>query len=190
MKRGRVLVLFLFALFIFSCASVRVSGHPPAFKAFSKLKSFEKCKIGVLPFSSGHPETGRLLSNSITTAIMKLGASVTDRSYLAQVLVEQGISLSGITENIDFKKIGKIIDIQYLMAGTVRTHSGSSFSGTITDATVKFIDVVSGEVVSTAIYSLETGRGGYEFSAHARSPFEIGEKLADGLMGKSEIKRE
>jgi curli biogenesis system outer membrane secretion channel CsgG len=140
---------------VIACASPA----PPNPKSYST----PSCKIagkalGVLPFYSDIPSVGFLVSDTVGANLIDSGCKVIERSYLASILEEHGLSQTGITESIDYRKIGKITSVDYLLVGNVEVKERSKFrmlgkfaSGEqyteISWATARIVDVTTGLVI-------------------------------------------
>ena len=115
MKKIGVCTVVL-ALVLGACASPA----PPIPKSYST----PSCKIagkalGVLPFYSDIQSVGLVVSDTVGANLIDSGCKVIERSYLTSILEEHGLSQAGITESIDYRKIGKITSVDYLLVGNV-----------------------------------------------------------------------
>jgi curli biogenesis system outer membrane secretion channel CsgG len=139
---------------VIACASPA----PPNPKSYS-TPSFKIAgkALGVLPFYSDIPSVGFLVSDTVGANLIDSGCKVIERSYLASILEEHGLSQTGITESIDYRKIGKITSVDYLLVGNVEVKERSNFlmlgkfaSGEqyteISGATARIVDVTTGQV--------------------------------------------
>jgi curli biogenesis system outer membrane secretion channel CsgG len=137
-----------------------------------------------LPFYSTVPETGAIISDTIGNNLMGLGVNIIERTYLNSLLQEQGFSISDKTENIDFTKIGKIINVNYLLLGTVevserpysRGFGAFRKSGTfsyIPSVSARIVNVSTGEVLISCSYSVPKKLWS--------QPVKIGENIATAI---------
>ena len=109
---------------ITACASPT----PPIPKSYSTPSCNIAGKVlGVLPFYSDIPSVGFLVSDTVGANLIDSGCKVIERSYLASILEEHGLSQTGITENVDYRKIGKIASVDYLLVGNVEAKERSKF---------------------------------------------------------------
>jgi curli biogenesis system outer membrane secretion channel CsgG len=109
------------------CVAPATSASP-----IPKSYSTPSCKIvgkalGVLPFYSDIPSVGVLVSDTVGANLIDSGCKVIERSYLASILEEHGLSQTGITESIDYRKIAKITSVDYLLVGNVEAKERSKF---------------------------------------------------------------
>ena len=143
-------------------------------------------RLGLLPLTSNKPMVGNVVSDTIGNKLLDSNLKVVDRTYLVKIIEEQGISLAGLTERIDYSRIGKLSNVDFILVGTVtmvdrtyelvplpihRAHSYTECSG----ATARIIDVTTGDVLVSAVY--DTTR----VSLKWQRPTQIGQALATGL---------
>jgi curli biogenesis system outer membrane secretion channel CsgG len=157
-----------------------------------KSYSTPNCKIagkalGILPFYSDIPSVGFLVSDTVGANLIDSGCKVIERSYLASLLKEHGLSQTGITESIDYRKIGKITSVDYLLVGNVEAKERSKFfmlgtfaSGQqyteISGATARIVDVTTGQVIVAVTWHKKKP---------TKDPIMVGEELASAI--KQEI---
>lgn len=135
----------------------------------------EKPKVAVVDFkeiASKVSGVGAFAANKVSDLCSTIKTiNVIDRDHLKQILKEQNFSLTGIVENFDQNKVGKISGLNYLIVGDVSqcsvtrkfheyTKKIKQKNGTYTSKKVKYwewigtgtiqlkiIDVVSGEIL-------------------------------------------
>ncbi len=192
MKRFAVLVL---AFLMLSCTA-----HEYPYTVYSRPgANVSDAKIAVLPFSSTTREVEFLASDLVSQNLIKNGFRIVDRSYLQNILQEQEVSLTGLTKDTSLQKIGKLVEADYLLVGTVRVEtkvesSGVafkklSFSGVeqkefISGMSIRVLSVETGEVVIGSPYALERTRNGEPDTNHARPLSAIGQGLVNYILGK------
>jgi curli biogenesis system outer membrane secretion channel CsgG len=158
----------------------------------SRSYSTPSCKVagkalGVLPFYSDITSVGLVVSDTAGANLIDSGCKIIERSYLATILKEHGPSQTGITESIDYRKIGKITNVDYLLVGNVEAKERSKFlvlgrfaqGGQYTEisgATARIVDVFTGQVVVAVTWHKKKP---------ARDPIMVGEELASAI--KQEI---
>jgi hypothetical protein len=168
MQRLRYLVLtgiFLVSLVAFtSCASVpdvaeeqqlssgidergmkaRVYVHPNAGKRVYQ-------KVAVMPFRAPVELAGASMSDLFATELLYTHKyELVERSQMEQVLGEQALGLKGVTESAVAIRVGKILNVQGVIVGTVPEY-GSKASGaaelSAIGLNVRMIDVNDGSIV-------------------------------------------
>jgi curli biogenesis system outer membrane secretion channel CsgG len=165
---------------VIACASPA----PPIPKSYSA----PSCKIagkalGILPFYSDIPSVGFIVSDTVGANLIDSGCKVIERSYLASILKEHGLSQTGITESIDYRKIGKITSVDYLLVGNVEAKERSKFFmlGTfakgeqyteISGATARIVDVTTGQVIIAVTWHKKKP---------TKDPVLVGEELASAI---------
>ena len=98
--------------------------------------------IAVLDFEAVNcaPELARGASELVRAELVGRGdLRLVERSRLAQVLQEQALALSGLTEG-DAAQVGQLVEADYVLLGSV-----TEFDGAFTVA-VRFVNVASGMV--------------------------------------------
>ena len=114
---------------------------------------------------------------------------VIERTYLADIVKEQGLSLTGLTQNTDYTKIGHLADVDFLVVGSVGIleinsyrgyggifTTGKSFSY-INNASARIVDVYTGQVMVSCFYKLPGGAGNSDWL----DPNVVGEALAEAI---------
>lgn len=174
-----------------SCASTaaeqyyvrKLSGKEKAYLRVTTIKSnanrtITGGRLGLLPLDCNVPKVGNVISDTIGHNLLDTPLVIVERTYLARIVEEQGISLTGLTESIDYSRIGKLSNVDYLLLGTVtmvdHPYRGSFYT-TCTGATARIVDVVTGEVIIGVVY--DTTRVELKW----QRPTQIGEALATAL---------
>lgn len=124
---------------------------------FSKIKS-----IVVLPFSEtyksatdivfGPVHSKDVIAESVdvfSIELLDVGINVIDRTLLDKVLSEQKLSLSGLMEKQDYQKIGKLVNADAILWGSVSLVK--QIGKRRGEVSVRLIDVGTGTVVYTSI---------------------------------------
>lgn len=139
--------LFTFLLLIACTPNVTVHSKPET--------NIQGGKLGILPFQCLSPEIGVAVSDVTGANLLGSPFSVIERSYLTQILQEQGLSVTGITENPNLNEIGNLSGVDYLLVGNVTIMSMRR--RWILEATVRLVDVKTGEVVLAILYKPTDG---------------------------------
>jgi hypothetical protein len=97
-----------------------------------------------------------LLADAIGIELVGLGFTIVERGRLQAILEELKLSLSGITREEDFRRVGEILNVDGLVfvASTVSPY----FPSRVGSATVKIVEVQTGTLIGGVIY--QNGRGG------------------------------
>jgi len=124
---------------------------------FSKIKS-----IVVLPFSETYKSARNILSGPVNSKdviaesvdvfsmeLFDAGINVIDRTLVDKVLSEQKMSLSGLMENEDYQKIGKLVNADAILWGSISLVK--QIGRRQAEISVRLIDVGTGTVVYTSI---------------------------------------
>jgi curli biogenesis system outer membrane secretion channel CsgG len=170
MKRNSPLMMAIFAVFFLlstSCTSVKSYSKPGT--------TLRGARIGVLPFDCSLPDIGNTVSDTLGANLLGSECTIIERTYLLRILEENGLSMTEIGGNPDYKEIGKISNVEYLLVGSV-TADIRRKALFISAATAKIVDVATGEVVVTATAAAR-GRG-----SEYINPVMMGEALAKGIM--------
>lgn len=78
-------------------------------------------RIAVLPFTDAPntPYSGQLIQGLTSQMFGKFGFEVIERARLADLLNEQSLSLTGVFENSQLIRIGKILGVKAIVVGEV-----------------------------------------------------------------------
>ena len=112
--------------------------------------------------------------------LMDAGVNVIDRTLLDKVLDEQKLSLSGLMEKQDYQKIGKLVNADVILWGSLSlVKQIGKRSGKIA---LRLIDVGKGTVVYTSVGEKSDIWGGADVTSFKNELMsEAGKKLADFL---------
>ena len=117
-------------------------------------------KLAVMPFKGKAYDSFRVphvvmeeqTSDKFAIQLMSAGFSIVERTQLQRVFSELQLSTSGLLSKSDLNKIGKLMDIDMIVMGNL----DDVFNGKYQTASVRFIDIETGEVlikmVGTNIY--------------------------------------
>jgi len=108
-------------------------------------------KVAVMPFRAPVELAGASMSDLFTTELLFIHKyELVERSQMEQVLGEQALGLRGVTESALAMRVGKILNVQGVIVGTVPEY-GSKASGKSELAAiglnVRMIDVNDGSIV-------------------------------------------
>jgi len=198
-KREYFCSLLFFLFLISSCVPVTTATKKDSFtanltrreKAYLKKTTVHSKsgydltsgRLGLLALTCNISETGSVVSDTIGHNLLDTDLRILERTYLNKILEEQQITLSGITENIDYTRIGTIANVDYLLVGAV-TFAERLYTtgwGTLSSytqclgATARIIDVASGEIIMSVVYDTS----GLYKTWH--NPTLVGEALATGI---------
>ncbi len=159
MNRKRYVLILLLVTPLFSLCS-----------CFHSVESYSKPdlhvkgdRLGILPFSSNIPEVGKVVSDTIGANLLASGLKVVERTHMARILQEQGISFLEI-DFPDYKKIGEFAEVDFLLVGNV------AFSS----ATVRVVDASTGETLIITVFQPNKISG-------SASAVDMGEYLAKSI---------
>ncbi len=108
---------------------------------------YRKTKVAVLDFQQqGQFETegiGRIVAEWLTTSLVETGRfEIIERRLLQQILNEQKMSNSGLVDPSGVARIGRILGVKTVMAGTVQ-HYEATF-----ELNVRLINVETGAIIT------------------------------------------
>jgi curli biogenesis system outer membrane secretion channel CsgG len=120
-------------------------------------------KIAVLPFkgkaydasSTPYFIAEEQIGDMFATRLMGIGFSIVERTQLQAILNELQLSATGLLDKSDLNKIGKLMNIDMLVAGNL---DKSKLNQSYQTANVKFIDVTTGEVLINIVCTNIFGR--------------------------------
>ncbi|MFH1079451.1 MAG: fibronectin type III domain-containing protein [Pseudomonadota bacterium] len=168
MKRFRCLVLtgivLLFSITFISCASAPEVAQEELLTSGSDEREMKGRiyvspnagkrlyqKVAVMPFRAPAELAGASMSDLFATELLYIHKyELVERSQMEQVLGEQALGLKGVTESALAMRVGKILNAQGVIVGTVPEY-GSKASGKSELAAiglnVRMIDVKDGSIV-------------------------------------------
>jgi len=142
-------------LFIFQTAMLISCGTGNIYVSGSlKNSGDKKCAIAGFIFKDikgekDFPHISGEFSDAISIYFLQSGFSVIERGRIDIILKELDLQQSGITSEGDAVKVGRLASVRYVVFGTGRLErTGDSYF--LKAATVKMIDVETGEVVIMA----------------------------------------
>jgi hypothetical protein len=149
-------------------------------------REFRVEKLGILSFRCTDPSFGDLVADSVAANLLDSNFMVIERTYLVDIVGEQGLSLTGLTEGNDYRKMGQLVDVDFFVVGTVGLIKGYRPSGEfsrggsysyISSASARVINVHTGQVVITCVYTLPGGPGNDIWN----NPNVVGGALAEAI---------
>ena len=195
--RHRVLLVLVVLAAIAGCAASGSQGKVPDVSLkdkYQKNYNFSKIKsIVVLPFFEtyksatdilfGPVNTKDVIPESVDVFSMELfdtGINVIDRTLLDKVLSEQKLSLSGLMEKQDYQKIGKLVNADAILWGSISLVK--QIGQRRGEISVRLIDVGTGTVIYTSIGEKSDIWGGMDVTAFKKELMSgAGKKLAEFL---------
>jgi hypothetical protein len=120
-------------------------------------------KLAIMPFKGKAYDTSQTpyfiveeqISDMFATQLMGVGFSIVERTELQRILSELQLSTSGLLSKSDLNKIGKLMNIDILVMGNL---DKKTFNHSYQSATVKFIDIETGEVLINMVCTNIFGR--------------------------------
>lgn len=182
----------LFALVSYGCVTVQADTKVKD----SFQQKFDFSRIGsiiILPFYENYRSaTDSFVPVSSTSDVhesvdvismelFEAGIKVVDRMFLQKVLDEHKLSLSGLMEEQDYKKLGKLVNADAILWGAVNTTKLIGKRGC--KISIRLIDVETGTVIYTAVAEKSDIWGGLDASSFKTDLLaESGKKLKEFLM--------
>ena len=122
-------------------------------KGASNLKN-KKVAVLAFPYHDGGVSSGSsIVSERITTSLVgKKGLRVVERRLIEQLLAEKKLSETGVIDQENLKTIGKILDVDAIVTGTLIDLAGDK-----TEINARMIRSDSGEVLSAGREIFERG---------------------------------
>ena len=148
---GLAITLSLLALLLTDCASTEVIVKNP-----ERLKTIKN--VAVLPFKCGRPDVGITIAESLKKELMESRFQVIERAELDEILAEQGLSLSDLSESQQYM-IGEIEGIEALIVGSASISYGfadvayGGNIGYVSRADAKIIDSRTGAELMALTFS-------------------------------------
>jgi hypothetical protein len=169
------LIPLVFFILIVGCAP-KPGQWRRAVEVHSTATKYRVGKIGILPFRSNKTSAGDQVADFLAARLLESNLVVIERTYLTTILQEQALSLTGLSETDDYRKIGHLADVEFLVAGTLGLFEGVAYTF-ILNATARIIDVETGQVVAIFFYKVPRGPG----SEHWAKPEAVGMLLAEAI---------
>ncbi|MBA7701938.1 hypothetical protein ES703_110686 [subsurface metagenome] len=143
-------------------------------------------RLGITPCHCETASVGNIVSDTIGANLFDTGFIIIERTYLSKILEEQGLNLSRGPESIDYQSIGKLSTVDYLLVGSVAAREKASFFAygymaggsrriKIFSATIRIIDVNTGEVLAITTFQKPQGED---------SAVNVGKSLAQAIKMK------
>lgn len=183
----KLIVLLLIALS--GCAGVQTRDSSQQKFDFSRIKS-----IVILPFVENYRSSTDSLFATVKTTedvyesadiismdMFDAGIKVVDRMHLDKVLSEQKLSLSGLMEKEDYSRIGKLVNADAILWGSVQTTK--LMAQRTCKLSVRLIDVETGTVIYTSLGEKKDIWAGLDASSMKSDLIaEAGKKLKEFLL--------
>jgi curli biogenesis system outer membrane secretion channel CsgG len=185
---GTALAMLLFQVAT-GKAEVRLKDNYQQNYDFSKVKS-----IVIIPFYesfksarlSGPVNSQNVIPESVDVFSMELfdaGINVIDRIHLDKVLSEQKLSLSGLMEKKDYQKIGKLVNADVILWGSISLVK--QFGKRRGEISVRLIDVGTGTIIYTSLGEKSDIWGGGDVTSFKNGLMsEASKKLSEFLKKK------
>jgi curli biogenesis system outer membrane secretion channel CsgG len=164
----KIIALFTMVFLLTGCYTIYKKNSDFNSKELSVIVSpnfnFNKHKkLAVMPFKGKAYDPARApyfvveeqISDMFATRLMGVGFSIVERTQLERILSEQKLSTSGLLSQSDINKIGKLMNVDMLVMGNL---DKNSFNTLYQTATVKFIDIETGEVLINMLCTNIFGR--------------------------------
>ena len=178
---GAVLIVLTAA----ACANMQVRDKSQAGYNFSKIKS-----IVILPFYESYKSSTDMLFSPVNSKdvayesldvismeLFDAGIKVVDRMHLDKVLDEQKLSLSGLMEKQDYRKIGKLVNADAILWGSILLNKQIGKRGG--KIAIRLIDVETGTVIYTSVGEKSDVWGGADVTSFKTDLMsEAGKKLS------------
>lgn len=159
---------------------------------------FRVGKLGILPFRCNNSVVGNMVADSAAANLLDAPLVVIERTYLVEILQEQELSLTGLTETTDYRRIGRLADVDFLLIGTVGIQEGIAYRGFgkfgsadyysfISNASARIVSVETGQVLVSCSYQIPRGAGSKK---HWTQPVVVGKTIAQALKEALEKKRQ
>lgn len=148
-------------------------------------REFRVEKLGILSFRCADPSVGDVVADSVATNLLDSSFMVIERTYLAEIVREQGLSITGLTEMSDYRKIGHLVDVDFLLVGSVGLMQyvrGFQRLSYINSASARVVDVNTGQVVISVSYKTPRGAG----KGHWANPSVVGEAIGEAIQQELE----
>lgn len=164
----KIIAIFTIFFLLTSCYTIYKRNSDFNSKELSVIVSpnfnFNKHKkLAVLPFKGKAYDNLQApyfveeeqISDMFATQLMGVGFSIVERTQLQRILSELQLSTSGLLSKSDINKIGKLINVDILVTGNL---DKNKFNHSYQTATVKFIDIETGEVLINMVCTKILGR--------------------------------
>ena len=168
MKNIISILIIISTMFLFSCVTTSVVVEE---KKYTRLP--QRYNIGILEFNNKTKYGARRLSDSaleiLTTELSRSGNFiVVERARMDKILEEMKLQLSGVTTGENAAEIGKILNCEYLLVGSV-SNFGVTTEGKDFIIAQQKIQKVKAEV---DIRIIEVETGAIIYSAYGKGEIE------------------
>lgn len=149
--------------FITSSSSYKSKGKARG-SAFVSPKASQKIylKVAVMPFRAPLELAGASVADMFSTELLKTYKySLVERSQMEQVLNEQALGLKGVTESALAMRVGRMLNVQGVIVGTVPEYGMRAVGSDELPAVginVRMIDVETGSIVWSVSDSAIAGK--------------------------------
>ncbi|UCG19858.1 MAG: hypothetical protein JSU80_08890 [Deltaproteobacteria bacterium] len=155
-ERARNVLFLLIVSALLSCASGK--GHLDLARASSKPGlDLQNSRFGILPLRSYPADIGSVISVVIGNELKDTGIEITETAEMIRILKEQNITPRSMTQSSDYRMIGKVCHVDYILVGkAIITTLSEKFVRTgvavadFQETTAEIVDTTSGEVVLRA----------------------------------------
>ena len=140
---------FILIIIITGCAF-------PTTKSSAKIDVNQLGVVAVMPFDGYN---GAQFSDAIAQELLFRGGRLVDRQKIMNIISEQGMSASSITNGGGFQKIGGLAGVDHIVSGSVSpiiVYESGAPSGKVSNASLKIVSVKTGEILVISKYNANT----------------------------------
>lgn len=185
-ETSRKVLYLLIASVLLSCASGK--GHLDLASVTAKPGlDMRNSRLGILPLRSYPADIGSSISVAIGNELKNTGFEITEPAEMIRILKERNITPQSVTQSSDYRMVGKVCNVDYILAGkavvTILSKEFVNFGVAPPDfqeTIAEIIDTSNGDVVLRAIVE-----GSPKEKLHRADI--IGRALADAI--KKELKK-
>ncbi len=130
----------------------------PTTKSSARIDVNQLGVVAVMPFDGYN---GAQFSDATAQELLFKGVRLVDRQKLMDIIAEQGMSASSITNGGGFQKIGGLAGVDHIVSGSVTpivVYLSGAPSGKVSNASLKIVSVKTGEIVAISNYNANTER--------------------------------
>jgi len=119
----------------------------------------------------GSSDLTEVMSDNLVLELMNMGYELVERSSLEKVLSEQKLQMSGLSDPETAAKVGKILNVDAIVLGSVTTSQEMKISGgfmgigagttaksVVSNATMKIVDIKKGNIAMIVTLSYKKGQ--------------------------------
>ena len=147
----RLLLLISTVFLLTSCAGDRVMRSQDSQVVFSPNFNYVHGRVvALLPFTNaGRSGFNYSVTERFGANLLRTGFSVIDRAQVEQAAANAGIDLSQIPTRSQLAELGKVLNVDTIVAGSCIYHQGASAESeeAIYMISARFIDAASGEIL-------------------------------------------